>query len=341
MLGITYLLPLRRTAPPTPEFIDYLCSLVGVCEVIVVDSSSSATFDANALAFGDLVTHLKPDERFRCANGKVMNVLTGLDYVLTELVVIADDDVRYTAEKLEMACDLAKGADVVVPQNVFVAAPGAKLPWHAVWDTARTLLNRVTGGDFPGTLVVRTEIFRRTHGYNGNVLFENLELIRTVVAAGGVVRWENDFYVARRPPTTAHFGRQRVRQAYDEFARPLRLAVQMAIIPMVWVARRHPLVLLTLAIGVSGAAEVGRRRFGGRERFPVRASMWASLWVLERGCCAWIAVIAWVRGGVRYSGGRISVAAHSVEEIRRQLKHSHPAEIGSLLPAQWGTRTSA
>ena len=41
-------------------------------------------------------------------------------------------------------------ADVVRPQNYF-----QPLPWHARWDTGRMLLNRVTGGDWPGTLGVR------------------------------------------------------------------------------------------------------------------------------------------------------------------------------------------
>jgi len=34
------------------------------------------------------------------------------------------------------------GADLVGPQNFF-----DPLPWHARWDSARTLLNRASGGD--------------------------------------------------------------------------------------------------------------------------------------------------------------------------------------------------
>src|SRR4029079_2928969 len=113
------------------------------------------------------------------------------------------------------------------PQNYF-----DPLPWHARVDAARSLLNRVHSGDrelgsgdFPGTLGVRREAFVACGGYDGDVIFENLELMRTIEAAGGRVATPLDLYVRRLPPTTAHFISQRVRQAYDDFALPVRMAV--------------------------------------------------------------------------------------------------------------------
>ncbi len=111
-------------------------------------------------------------------------------------------------------------ADLVRPQNYF-----DPLPWHARWDTARILCNRAFGSDFPGTLGVRSSFLRSIGGYDGDVLFENLELIRTVTAAGGRVIDAPDLFVRRRPPTVARFLEQRPRQAYDDWAQPLRFAV--------------------------------------------------------------------------------------------------------------------
>jgi len=68
------------------------------------------------------------------------------------------------------------------------------------------------------------------------VLFENLEMERTVRAGGGRVRALHDLYVARRPPSTRHFLGQRVRQAYDSLAQPGRLAAELAILPTVLIA---------------------------------------------------------------------------------------------------------
>ena len=94
------------------------------------------------------------------------------------------------------------------------------------------LLNRLTGGDWPGTLGVRRSILRATGGYDGRAMFENLELVRTVLAAGGTEAVPLDLHVARRPSTTRHFWSQRVRQAYDELARPRRMAAQLAVLPL-------------------------------------------------------------------------------------------------------------
>ena len=45
------------------------------------------------------------------------------------------------------------------------------------------------------------------------------------------------------------------------------------------------------------AAEMGRWRDGGRTVFPWLASAAAPLWVMERGVCAWVALLARVTAG--------------------------------------------
>ena len=56
-------------------------------------------------------------------------------------VVIADDDVRYDPRPAHPRRRISCAThDLVRPQNYF-----SPLPWHAVWDTARTLINRAFG----------------------------------------------------------------------------------------------------------------------------------------------------------------------------------------------------
>ncbi|MGI9121136.1 MAG: hypothetical protein ACR2G7_13625 [Acidimicrobiales bacterium] len=117
-------------------------------------------------------------------------------------------------------------ADLVCPQNHF-----DPLPWHARWDSARTLLNRAAGIDMPGTLGVRRSVVLRAGVYDGDSLFENLELIRTMQAVGGPAVSAPDLFVRRLPPTAEHFWSQRVRQAYDDLALPPRLAAELALLP--------------------------------------------------------------------------------------------------------------
>lgn len=238
-------------------------------------------------------------------------------------MVVADDDVRWDAESLERAGAMLDEGDLVRPQNHF-----DPLPWHARLDSARSLLNRVwTGdrefpcGDFPGTLVVRRASFLATGGYDGDVLFENLELMRTIRAAGGSVVSPLDLYVRRIPPTSAHFRSQRVRQAYDDFAIPGRMAAFLAVVPAVsraMVRRRYQAIGLAAA-SVVAVAEAGRRRAGGAARFSVTSSLLAPVWVLERGVSAWLAVWRRLRGGVTYADRRIPRSATPSRELRLRL----------------------
>lgn len=285
-------------------------------EAIVADGSAPAVFAANGAAFAAAgALHLAPDPDLACRNGKVAGVLTAARRASHEALVIADDDVRYDRAALGRTVALLADHDLVRPQNYF-----RPLPWHARWDTARTLLNRAFGRDYPGTLAVRRSLLREIDGYDGDVLFENLELIRTVAAAGGSEAAPLDLYVPRLPPSTGHFFGQRVRQAYDDFALPARMALWLAVVPAVAAAAlRRPRLPLAAAVVAVGLAELGRRRAGGRAVFPATGSLAAPVWVLERGTCAWLALAARLRyGGVRYAGTRIAVAANSRRGLKRR-----------------------
>jgi hypothetical protein len=324
-MALSYVLPVRMSEGEdgAAELTGYLARLTRWCnEVIVVDGSPPTVFSRHARVWDGLARHVAPDPAHTSLNGKVQGVLTGVDLASNERVIIADDDVRYDPLQLERMAQLLDTHDVVRPQNYF-----SPHPWHVVWDTARTLLNRGTGADFPGTLGVRRSILRATGGYDGNVMFENLELIRTVRAEGGAEAAPLDLYVRRLPPTAAHFWGQRTRQAYDDFAIPPRMALWLTIVPaLVWGARRRdgklPSALAAVTIAV---AERGRRRQGGAEVFPVMASLMAPLWVLERGLCAWLAMLQRLRfGGVRYGDSIIRTAAHSPRQLRRRAVGRRP-----------------
>jgi hypothetical protein len=69
---------------------------------------------------------------------------------------------------------------------------------------------------------------------------------------------------------------------------------------------------------VVALAEAGRRRGAGRTVFGASISLLAPVWVLERGVCAWLAVLQRLRfGGVRYGDSVIPVAAHSRRRLRQ------------------------
>jgi hypothetical protein len=315
---LTYILPIRSATPMDGELVAYVRRLVRGAETIVVDGSPAAVFAINAAALADAIDaglrHRAPAADLVTEMGKVGGVLTGLGLASHERVVIADDDVRYADEMLEMVAAALETADVVRPQNYF-----DPLPWHACWDTGRMLLNRVTGGDWPGTLGVRRAMLAATGGYDGRAMFENLELVRTVVAAGGREATLYDVFVPRRPSTAGHFWSQRVRQAYDEIARPGRMAVQLALLPLalMFALTGRWGVLAAAAVLAALAAEIGRWRGGGRRVFPPRTSLCAPLWLAERAVTSWLALGARVFiGGVPYRGRVLRHAATPMRVLR-------------------------
>ncbi|HEX6457188.1 MAG TPA: glycosyltransferase family 2 protein [Solirubrobacterales bacterium] len=331
---LSYVVPIRwRDGAQREELAEYLGRIAPHCaEVIVVDGSAGEVFAANAAAFSPHATHVPPAAGEEWLMGKVAGVRTGVGLASCERVVIADDDVRYEPEALRRVVALLDDHDLVRPQNYF-----DRLPWHARWDTARTLLNRSLGRDYPGTLAVRRSRMLAMGMYDGDVLFENLELIRTVRAHGGSVASPLDLYVARVPPSAVHFWGQRTRQAYDDLALPLRMALWLAVAPSVLIAvrRRKPAPVFAFAAPAIAAAEWGRRRAGGRAVFPATSSLLAPLWIVERGVCAWLAVLQRLRfGGVRYGDSVIPTAAHSERRLRRRLRREAVRPAGRPAPVR-------
>ena len=346
MLAASYVLPLKASAPLDAALTPYLRRLARLAgDVVVVDGSPQAVFARHGASWKGLVRHLRPETE--TPMGKVGGVLTGLRHARHERVVIADDDVRYDERALRRTVALLDGAEVVRPQNVF-----RPRPWHARWDTGRALLNRLAGGDWPGTLAVRRSALDAAGGYRGDVLFENLELVRTVRAAGGREAVPLGLFVERRPPSTRHFFSQRVRQAYDEWARPYRFALQLAALPAVGTlaARGRWATLGAGVLAVVALAEAGRRRAGGRCAFAPTAALWAPLWVAERAITSWLALgTRLALGGVSYRKGRLRDAATPLRTLRRRYagRIQSPSLISSApcpehmsptLPSGSGTR---
>lgn len=311
-MSATYLLPIRlQDERPIEELVAYVRSLSGV-EIVVVDGSSPELFAALHSGIADRAIHVPPNPLIKGRNGKARGVLTGLRIAKHDKIVVADDDVRYDAATLGELLDALNRWDVVRPQNYF-----APQPWHTIIDGARSLMNRALDGDWPGTLGFHKSAL--PNGYNADVLFENLELVRTICRRGGRELVARELFVLRRPPTSRHFWQQRVRQAYDEFARPFRLIVSLSLLPIlaIAVARREFGVVVTMIAFVAVAiAGLGWVRNSAHRYFSWLSVAAAPLWVLERACSSWLALITRVFfGGVRYGDTIITAAASRRKDL--------------------------
>lgn len=316
---LTYVLPLKwGEGADVAGMSSYLRWLARRCDVIVVDGSTPDLFDRHVAEWSQSAKIVPVDPDLDFAMGKVNGVITGIRHADSDFVLIADDDVRYDEEGLARVRKELEHAELIRPQNYF-----DPLPWHAAWDTSRTLLNRSFRADYPGTLGIRRDFFMSLGGmYDGDAMFENLELMRTIEVGGGKIASPLDLYVRRIPPDAEHFFSQRVRQAYDDLAQPARLITSLSVVPLVAASgrSRRKRVAAALIGGSIALAEIGRRRAGGTEIFPWYTSFTAPAWVTERAVCSWLAVANRIfRGGVPYAGGLVPKAANSRREIRRRL----------------------
>ncbi len=308
----------------------YLAGLrQAVVAITVVDGSAPERRRVHEAAWGSYARIIEPDEatvvmepggpraRPRTLNGKVVGAMTGIRRARYDAVVLADDDVRHTPDTLGRLVEALARADLVRPVNVYDS-----WPWQARWDGARTLVNVAFGADWPGTFALRRSTVTRVGGWSPHVLFENLELWRTIEGAGHVVLSLPEVRVPREPPSVQQFWSQRLRQAYDDLAQPGRLVAELSILPLAALAARRgpgPLVGLA-ALGVLLGAR-GRRRLGAGW-VPPAVPLWAPVWLLERGVCAWAALGSRLRGGVSYHGTRVRVAAHSSAQLRRSRERT-------------------
>lgn len=312
---IEYVLPiLRHELAGQEELARYLEWLAARVDVTVVDASPPLLYDELSRRLPATVRHVRPTAAG--LNGKARGVMTGLRLARHDAVIVADDDVRYDDRSLAATRDLLADAEFVRLQNIYTT-----WPWYARWDTARSLVGRAFGGDFGGTVALRRRALDRAGGYSTDVLFENLELERTVRFSGGRTVIAKDVLVPRLTPTLHHFAGQRVRQSYDDFAQPGRLAVELAILPVVFVAaiaRRWGVIAL-LGLASIVVAEAGRRSGSARTALPPTAALWAPAWVVERGVTVWIALWHRLRGGIPYAGSRIYAAATPLPLLRRRL----------------------
>ena len=306
----TYLLPIRASDSSQARELAAYVNGIPCHDVLVVDASPPQLFALHAKLFADHVRHIAPAGKPDTLNGKAHGVVTGMSLAQYNRVIIADDDVRYDAASLGAVLTALRTADVIRPQNYFDPCP-----WHAVLDSARMLINRSLDGDWPGTLAVRRSAL--PHGYNTAVLFENYELVRTVCARGGREYIARNLFVRRLPPTSAHYWSQRIRQAYDEFARPARLILALAIAPLcAWSAIRHRLEIPTaVLLGAMALAAAGWLREGAYKFISPLAILAAPVWLAERSVCAWLALYERARyGGVRYAGSILRAAASTRAE---------------------------
>ncbi|MCU1349449.1 MAG: hypothetical protein JWO56_2479 [Acidobacteria bacterium] len=288
----TYVVPLGETAGGSVDELRtlaaYLSTLsVANCDVLILDAASSELFERNRTILRWVGRHV--------ATGPRDPVRAAVALAACEKVILAGADVRYTAAEVEAVCALLNQHEVVEPQDYL-----DPLPWWGGIEAGRILVHRSIEPypDHGATFGFRRSAVRGLRGLD--LLDCGDDHVRRLSAQGAEIHPALDLFVRRRPPELGHWLQERSRQAEDDFAMPVKSAFFFALIPMD--------ILLTLfggvqveagycgAVAFAAVALAIRGRIGAAEVFPLRACLYAPLWILERSLSVYWALGMKMRG---------------------------------------------
>jgi hypothetical protein len=329
----TYILPIRRMrarSAEADELAEYFGELAREgCEVVVVDGSSPEIFAQHNRAWRKLCRHVTVDRKYTYLNGKVNGVHTGIDLASCENIILADDDIRYTSADIRRACELLKRHDMVRPQNYL-----APLPWWGKMEAARMLINRgvLRTGDYPGTCAFRRSACLRVGHYDGDVLFDNEEIVRHFILNGADVCYALDFFILKRPPTLRKWFEQRPRQAYEDFDMRAKTVLFMSLLPSTSILGffNGTAAALSFFFGVAICAAVLAGRGLLRDRAykfsPAHVILYAPLWLLERSLSVyWALYWRLVHGGYPFGEQLLSRGTgRAWGAARASMREPHP-----------------
>jgi len=343
----SFIVPIRRMQVDPLEverLADYFISLrLAGCEVLIVDGSPKPIFEEHRKSWQAFSQHIAPDPKYTYLNGKVNGVHTGVDLASCERIILADDDIRYSAADVKRMCYLLDTFEMVRPQNFM-----APLPWWARLETARILINRglLRAGDYPGTCGFRRSTMRRVGPYDGDVLFDNEEIVRHFALSGVDINYALDFFILKRPPTFTKWLEQRPRQAYEDFVMRAKTAVFLCILPvslgfsLLLHARSALLFLSAVSLLSVLSSSCGLMRDAAYRFFPVSSPLYAPLWIFERSLSVYWALYWRARyggypfgpkllskgtGNAWVAGGRIQ--SRSLTKSRRFQRFSHSNNV--------------
>ena len=267
--------------PELRELASYLSTLaVADCDVVILDPSPRLQFELNGRILRWVGRHVAVRREHRAAGG--VDVLrAAAANAACEKVVVAADDIRYTPEAIGQMCDLLDAHEVVEPQDYL-----DPMPWWGGIEAGRILLHRgiEPQPDHGATFGFRRSALNALRSL-GAVASADAQS-RRLAAVGAEVYPAADVFVRRETGSLTEWLSSRPRLAGNDFTLPMKSAFFFSLVP----------VLLLLSVlggaklagsyaGVIAFASVAlamRGRAGAAMFFPLRACLFAPLWVLER-----------------------------------------------------------
>ena len=278
------------------QLANYLSTLgLAGADVVVLDPSPRPQFDQNARVLRWVGRHVAVRPEYRTQSGSIDLVRAAVAVAECEKVVVAAEDVRYTPEAIGQICDLLDLHEVVEPQDYL-----DPLPWWGGIEAGRILIHRgiEPQPDHGATFGFRRSAIRSLRNLGAADVHD--DQARRLAAVGAEVYPASEVFVRRQPGAFDDWLTHRVRQASEDFLLPMKSAFFFSLMPLLLLlATLGGLQLAGGYAGVIAFASVGlalRGRIGAATFFPLRAVLFAPLWVFERSVTVYWALIRKLRG---------------------------------------------
>lgn len=280
-------------------------------EIVIVNSSSRDIYELVDGWFADTtVLHMRPDPSFRNGrNDKLNSIEAALSVATGQYVLLLDDDCRPTIETLTRIRPVLDQYDC--------------LRFMVKYDTP-TMLDLVNAcgifginivcedRQFWGNIAFNRELLLKLGFPCKDALFDELTIDRQFRLAGKRIGYISSVAIKMVQNTGAQgFLKQRVRYAYENLAYPFRFLTFLSVLPLLLfiglVSRSllWPLVTAVLAtFTVTALTLIGQHHYS-RGWYPPYTFMLAPIWFWFYPFTSWIAIFAYLRGGVSFGGNRI------------------------------------
>lgn len=275
------------------ELASYFSTLgVAGCDVVILDPSPRLQFELNGRILRWVGQHVAVRPEYR-GGGGIDVVRAAAAYGSCEKVIVAAEDVRYTPEAIGQLCDLLDMHEVVEPQDYL-----DPMPWWGGIEAGRMLIHR---GIEPQPDHGATFGFRRSAIRGMRTLSPSTETqARRLAAVGAEVFPAADVFVRREPTPLADWVSARPRHAGDDFSFPFKTAFFFSLLPLLLLLAFVNVTLAGSYAGLIAFASMGlaaRGRTGAAAlHFPLRACLFAPVWVLERSVSVYWALYRKLRG---------------------------------------------
>jgi len=275
---------------------NYLSTLgLADVDVVVLDPAPRLQFELNSRVLRWVGRHLPVKPEYRTLSGTVDIIRAAVDVAGCEKVIVAAEDVRYTPEAIGQLCDLLDLHEVVEPQDYL-----DPLPWWGGIEAGRILVHRgiEPQPDHGATFGFRRAAIRSLRSLGAADLHD--DQTRRLASVGVEVHAAPEVFVRRQPGQLTEWIHERARQAGDDFVLPVKSAFFFALVPvLVLLAALGGTQLAGSYAGIVAFASVAlamRGRIGATTFFPLRAVLFAPVWVFERSVSVYWALFQRIRG---------------------------------------------